>query len=58
MQRVTKKKTVDSVLAVAESAVEAEVEKKKKKNPLSLLMQKKQLWKKKKSLLQKDWLEL
>lgn len=31
MQRVTKKKTVDSVLAVAESAVEAEVEKKEEK---------------------------
>ena len=58
MQRVTKKKTVDSVLAVAESAVEAEVEKRKKKNPLSLLMQKKRQWKKKKFLLQKDWLEL
>ena len=31
MQRVTKKKTVDSVLAVAESAVEAEIEKKEEK---------------------------
>ena len=31
MQRVTEKKTVDSVLAVAESAVEAEVEKKEEK---------------------------
>ena len=33
MQRVTKKKTVDSVLAVAESAVEAEVEKKEEEKP-------------------------
>lgn len=33
MQRVTKKKTVDSVLAVAESAVEAEIEKKEEEKP-------------------------
>ena len=33
MQRVTKKKTVDSVLAVAESVVEAEVEKKEEEKP-------------------------
>ena len=33
MQRATKKKTVDSVLAVAESAVEAEVEKKEEEKP-------------------------
>ena len=35
MQRVTKKKTVDSVLAVAESAVEAEIEKKEEKPPIT-----------------------